>query len=640
MDETSPEKKQPSVPEPAGSRTIQDVLITCPKCRAENRSDSRFCAFCAAPLKEGGSRAIRIPAFDLARGQLFAGRYEAIEILGQGGMGKVFKAFDRQINEVVAVKLIKPEISVNDSAIERFKNELKIARKITHRNVCRMHDIGEDAGLQYITMEFVAGEDLKRFVRRAGALSPGRAINIARQVCAGLVEAHHLGIVHRDLKPQNIMIDQDGNAKIMDFGIARFSEMDRMTGSGVMIGTPEYMSPEQADLKDVDARADIYALGIVLYEMLTGRMPFEGETALSVIIKHKTEKPKDVRTFNSLVSPELAAVVAKCMEKDPARRFQTSDALSEELDRLEKSLSTGERVGSKPPKPQVSATRQVTVPLPTKKILVPAAAVLGVVVLLFVALKVLPHKAPADASGDKASVDTSGVKAGGEAPKPDPKSAPPAPTSSPVQVGSAAAKPPTDGKTASGTVPPPAKPSEAKPSGTPEAAPAKKEEAKPPVEPAKPGSPNAEMSSASLASTRTAAARMLALKSGVSDKDLFFRIADAEAQEGQRQIGLRSYVDARSMLSVAEKAFRICQERSKDDDRLAALKKLVEGLRADIESRKAFIAGDRAYLAAVDVERTASAFHAGKEVEKAARTYLQAAAAYDKHLRALQAVKN
>ncbi len=323
---------------------------TCPACRTLNRGDSRFCANCAAPLKAGGTAApdgshtIRATTVEIARGNRIAGRYEIIEELGQGGMGRVFRVFDHQVSEIVALKLIRPEIGVQDKAIERFKNELKFTRKITHRNICRMYDLGEVDLLHYITMEYVAGEDLKRFIKRAGPLNTGKAISIAKQVCAGLAEAHRVGAVHRDLKPQNIMIDPEGVPKIMDFGIARFADMDRMTGSGVMIGTPEYMSPEQAELKEVDKRADIYALGCVLFEMVTGRVPFEGETALGLAMKHKMEKPRDVRDLNPQVIPAIADVVAKCLEKEPARRYQDADELLVALTAVETNLATGERV--------------------------------------------------------------------------------------------------------------------------------------------------------------------------------------------------------------------------------------------------------------------------------------------------------
>jgi len=233
---------------PAGATPAAGAEIICPACRTANPANSRFCAGCATPLKgtasgaaSNGSRTVRASTVEMTRGNRLAGRYEIIEELGQGGMGKVFRVYDHKISEVIALKLIRPEIGVQEKAIERFKNELKFTRKIAHRNICRMYDLGETDFVYYITMEYVAGEDLKRFVKRAGVLSAGKAISIARQVCEGLAEAHRDGAVHRDLKPQNIMIDQEGNAKIMDFGIARITDMDRMTGSGVMIGTPEYM---------------------------------------------------------------------------------------------------------------------------------------------------------------------------------------------------------------------------------------------------------------------------------------------------------------------------------------------------------------------------------------------------------------
>jgi serine/threonine-protein kinase len=182
---------------------------------------------------------------ELTTGSIFAGRYQIIEEIGKGGMGKVYKAQDKKINETVALKLIKPEIASDKKTIERFGNEMKFARKVAHRNVCRMYDLGEEKGSHFITMEYVPGEDLKGMIRMMGQLGAGKAISIAKQVCEGLEEAHRLGVVHRDLKPSNIMIDKEGNARIMDFGIARSLESKGITGAGVMIGTPEYMPPEQ-----------------------------------------------------------------------------------------------------------------------------------------------------------------------------------------------------------------------------------------------------------------------------------------------------------------------------------------------------------------------------------------------------------
>jgi TolB-like protein len=251
-------------------------------------------------------------------------------------MGKVYRVLDKKLKEEVALKLIKPEVASDKETIERFSNELKLARKIGHRNVGRMFELMQDEGTHFITMEYVTGEDLKSFIRRSRQLTVGTAIAIAKQVCEGLAEAHRLGVVHRDLKPSNIMIDKEGNARIMDFGIARSLKGKGITGAGMMIGTPEYMSPEQVEGKEADQRSDIYSLGIILYEMLTGRVPFQGDTPLSIAMKQKTEAPQDPRIFNAQVPLTLSQVILKCMEKDRARRYQSAEDVVSELDKIEK----------------------------------------------------------------------------------------------------------------------------------------------------------------------------------------------------------------------------------------------------------------------------------------------------------------
>jgi serine/threonine-protein kinase len=267
------------------------VAIKCPICHSDNPDTQKFCGECGTqfpPIKDHPSivtKTFQTPVKELTRGTLFAHRFEIIEELGKGGMGKVYRVFDKKTEEEIALKLIKPEIAAEREVIDRFRSELKMSRKISHRNVCRMYDLGDEEGTYYITMEYVPGEDLKSFIHRSKQLSTGTAIAIATQVCEGLEEAHRLGVVHRDLKPGNILIDKDGNARIMDFGIARSLRTKGLTGAGVIIGTPEYMSPEQVEGKEVDQRSDIYSLGIILYEMATGRVPFEGDTALSIAMK-------------------------------------------------------------------------------------------------------------------------------------------------------------------------------------------------------------------------------------------------------------------------------------------------------------------------------------------------------------------
>lgn len=324
--------------------------MKCPKCHFENPSDTRFCGNCGtqirltkeAPVSQ--TETLQEPVKELTRGSVFDKRYEIIEELGRGGMGKVYRVIDKKIEEEVAIKLLKPEIASDEKTIVRFRNELKFARKIIHKNVCRMYDLSEEGETQYITMEYVRGEDLKTLIRRIGEFTPGKAIFITKQVCEGLAEAHKLSLVHRDLKPQNIMIDREGNAHIMDFGIARSVDTAGITGSGVIIGTPHYMSPEQVEGKEVDHRSDIYSLGVILYEMLTGRVPFEGDTPLVIAVKHKSESPPDPRKLNPQIPEEISRMILKCMEKNKNRRYQKVEELLDELTKIKKDMPTTDRI--------------------------------------------------------------------------------------------------------------------------------------------------------------------------------------------------------------------------------------------------------------------------------------------------------
>lgn len=330
--------------------------MKCSKCQYENPKDSAFCNKCGTKLHdvdEGSifkTVTIETSGDALTRGMLFAGRYEIIESLGTGGMGTVYRAYDTKIKEEIAIKVLKPEIATNRKTIERFSNEIRLARKITHKNICRMHDLNEYEGSQYITMEYVPGEDLKSFIRRVGHLPSGKTISIGKQLCEGLTEAHSLGVIHRDLKPQNIMIDKSGNAKIMDFGIARSLKAEGITGEGAIIGTPQYMSPEQVEEKDTDQRSDIYALGVVLYEMITGKVPFEGESTFSIALKHRDETPPHPREFNPELTTELSTIILKCMAKEKLKRFQSAQELLSDLDALEKGTEiTSVEVQPRPP---------------------------------------------------------------------------------------------------------------------------------------------------------------------------------------------------------------------------------------------------------------------------------------------------
>jgi serine/threonine protein kinase/Tfp pilus assembly protein PilF len=320
--------------------------MKCPKCQHQNPPDTVYCGKCATPLKskEGESlsqtHTMQIPAKALPRGSIFAERYDVLEELGRGGMGRVYKVFDKRIKEEVALKLLRQDIADDPQMVERFSNELKFARKIIHKNIGRMYDLGEAEGILYITMEFVPGEDLKAFIKRAGQLSIGKTIAIVEQVCEGLVEAHKLGVVHRDLKPQNIMIDKSGNARILDFGIARSLNAEGITEAGMIVGTPEYMSPEQVGGEDIDQRVDLYALGIILYEMVSGSVPFRADSAIAVAMKHKSEKPQAPNTINPQVPDSLNRMIIRCLEKNKNNRFQTAEEILLELKSIKESVTT------------------------------------------------------------------------------------------------------------------------------------------------------------------------------------------------------------------------------------------------------------------------------------------------------------
>jgi serine/threonine protein kinase/tetratricopeptide (TPR) repeat protein len=388
--------------------------MKCPKCQAENPETKQFCADCGTRIRghvpdspesgtypqnsedvhPGVTETLQTPVYKLTTGSTFAGRYQIIEELGKGGMGKVYKVFDQEVQAKMALKLIKPEISADRNTIDRFRNELKIARDVSHKNICRMYDLGREAGSYFITMEYVSGEDLKSFIRRSRQLVVGTAIFIARQVCDGLAEAHRVGVVHRDLKPGNIMIDREGNAKIMDFGIARSVSVKGITGAGVMIGTPEYMSPEQVEGKEVDQRSDIYSLGIILYEMLTGQVPFEGDTPFAVGVKQKSEIPRDPKELNAQIPQDLSRLILKCLEKDKGRRYQSADELGADLEKIEKGIPTKERPV---PKRRTLTSKPVTVTLTRKKLLLPSAVIALIavaVVIWFVFLKKAPYLLP------------------------------------------------------------------------------------------------------------------------------------------------------------------------------------------------------------------------------------------------------
>jgi len=271
----------------------------------------------------------------LSPGEILANRYEIKKVLGAGGMGMVYKALDRELGESVAIKTLRPEFMEADtSALDRFRSEIRLARRISHRNVVRTHDIGEVDGLYFITMEFVEGSSLKDLIVSRGRLPAPAVVSIGKQLCRALEVAHEAGVIHRDIKPQNMVVEADGTLKVMDFGIARLqTRSDGHTQAGMVVGTPEYMSPEQLRGDELDGRSDIYSAGVVLYESLTGKLPLSADTPASLIGKVLTEVPVAPRASVADVSPILSTTIMQALEKDREKRPRTALEFLAILDR-------------------------------------------------------------------------------------------------------------------------------------------------------------------------------------------------------------------------------------------------------------------------------------------------------------------
>ncbi len=288
----------------------------------------------AAPLTIASRRSDATATATLPPGTILGERYEILELLGEGGMGAVYKTNDRELDRLVALKTVRSELAANPEILQRFKQEVLLASRITHRNVVRLYDLGEAAGLKFITMEYVEGVDLRSLLLQKGKLLPAEAVETIRQVCMALEAAHSQGVIHRDLKPQNIMQEsQGGRIVVMDFGLARSLAFDGMTQTGALVGTMEYMSPEQAMSGKVDQRSDVFAVGLILYELLTGKMPYKAESALASLLKRSQERAVPASEIDATVPRALSEVVSKSLERDPAKRYQSASELLADLDR-------------------------------------------------------------------------------------------------------------------------------------------------------------------------------------------------------------------------------------------------------------------------------------------------------------------
>ncbi len=387
--------------------------MKCANCQTDNPENAHFCGNCGAKLKEPtpppekpkkdeeATKPLPTPLGELGRGAIFAKRYQIIEELGRGGMGRLYRVLDTKINQEVALKILRPEISRDQETISRFSNELRLARQVAHKNVCRMYHLGETAGTHFIIMEYIQGQDLQSMIKMTRQLSVETAVSIAKQICEGLAEAHRMGVIHRDLKPGNVMIDKEGIARILDFGIARSLESRGLTRSGHLIGTPEYMSPEQAQGTGIDQRSDIYSLGIILYEMVTGKVPFSGDTPISITIKHVEETPKSPKELAPHIPESLNRLILKCLAKNKEHRYQSTMQLSKELAEIGEGIKDTRRL---PKKRKPAFFKKITRPFGLPKYFFPFLVLILAMALVLSIWKPWEERTALPLPGDKPSL--------------------------------------------------------------------------------------------------------------------------------------------------------------------------------------------------------------------------------------------
>jgi eukaryotic-like serine/threonine-protein kinase len=333
------------------------------------------------------------------QGRVLGGRYALGALLGAGGMGQVYRARDRVLERTVAVKVLSAAATQDRELVARFGREARAAAALHHPNIVAVFDSGADGDLQYLVMEYVDGQSLAGLLRQEGVLDPGRAAEVGRQVCQALAAAHAAGLVHRDITPGNVLVDPAGLVKVADFGIAKLAAATTMTGDGMVLGTAAYLAPEQAQGRPVDGRSDLYALGCVLYALVTGAPPFVGDSPVAVAARQLTEPPTPPSDRNPRVSPALEAVVLTALAKDPADRYQTATAMAQDLDRViadagADSMPLGDPGAGRPTDrlPSGIPAGAATVPMASTALRRPGwvpwalVAALGIIVLVAVAL--------------------------------------------------------------------------------------------------------------------------------------------------------------------------------------------------------------------------------------------------------------
>ena len=331
------------------------------------------------PLSVSGISAFQT----LQPGVIFGARYEILGVLGQGGMGAVYKARDIELDRLIALKVIRPELATDPAILQRFKQELILARNITHKNVVRIFDLGEAEGIRFISMEYVDGEDLRTLLRRQTKFTPQEAVSVIEQVCRALDAAHAEGVIHRDLKPQNVMRDKNGRIVVMDFGLARSLGETGLTQTGAIVGTLEYMSPEQALGSTLDQRSDIFSVGLIFFELLTGKAPFEAETAIASLMKRTREQARSASEVDATVPKALSAIVGRCLEREPSNRYYSVVELLQQLTTWESNPNvTPETLSKMIAHPVIHPTR-INLDLPGKSWMWITAAVLVVALAIF-----------------------------------------------------------------------------------------------------------------------------------------------------------------------------------------------------------------------------------------------------------------
>ena len=328
------------------------ALLRCPSCAVENPNTASSCISCAAPLSSPSliatvaTPSLSSSSMDEGRfppGTLLAERYRIIGLLGKGGMGEVYRANDLRLGQAVALKFLPEKTARDGQALARFYTEVRIARQVSHPNVCRVYDIGEVDGLPFLSMEYVDGEDLASLLRRIGRLPPDKALDIARRLCTGLAAAHETGVLHRDLKPANIMIDGRGQARITDFGLAAVA--GTLESAEIRNGTPAYMAPEQLAGREVTVKSDLYALGLVLYEIFTGKPAFQANSLAELVRMQEQTAPSSMTTLVRDLDPSVERVILRCLAPDPRNRPSSALAIAAALpggDPLAAALAAGE----------------------------------------------------------------------------------------------------------------------------------------------------------------------------------------------------------------------------------------------------------------------------------------------------------